>query len=64
MQVLGDIFEAIAGAVYLDSNKDLKKVWEVFYKIMWKEIDLFSTNVPMNVVRKIFEWPGAQPKFG
>ncbi|CAH1110958.1 unnamed protein product [Psylliodes chrysocephalus] len=63
-KVLGDIFEAIAGAVYLDSNKDLKKVWEVFYKIMWKEIDLFSTNVPMNVVRKIFEWPGAQPKFG
>ncbi|XP_057660796.1 endoribonuclease Dicer [Diorhabda carinulata] len=63
-KILGDIFEAIAGAIYLDSNKDLKTVWRVFYKIMWKEIDLFSQNIPKNVVRRLFEWNGAHPKFG
>ncbi|KAJ8981848.1 hypothetical protein NQ317_001811 [Molorchus minor] len=63
-KVLGDIFEALAGAIYLDSNKDLKTVWKVFYKIMWKEIDLFSRNVPKNAVRRLFEWPGTYPKFG
>ncbi|KAJ8962251.1 hypothetical protein NQ318_018225 [Aromia moschata] len=63
-KVLGDIFEALAGAVYLDSNRDLKTVWTVFYKIMWKEIDLFSRNVPKNVVRRLFEWPGTYARFG
>ncbi|XP_044259487.1 endoribonuclease Dicer [Tribolium madens] len=54
-KVLGDIFEALAGAIYLDSNKDLKTVWKVFYKIMWREIDLFSKNVPKNVIRRLYE---------
>ncbi|XP_023029780.1 dicer-2 [Leptinotarsa decemlineata] len=63
-KILGDIFEALAGAIYLDSNKNLKTVWRVFYKIMWKEINLFSANVPKNVVRRLFEWTGAHPKFG
>lgn len=63
-KILGDIFEAIAGAIYLDSNKDIKTVWNVFYKIMWKEIDLFSQNIPMNVVRRLFEWNGTHPVFG
>lgn len=55
LKVLGDLFEALAGAVYLDSGKDLNTVWRVFYKIMWKEIDLFSHNVPKNVVRLLYE---------
>ncbi|EEZ99277.1 dicer-2 isoform X1 [Tribolium castaneum] len=54
-KVLGDIFEALAGAIYLDSNKDLKTVWRVFYKIIWREIDLFSKNVPKNVIRRLYE---------
>ncbi|KAJ8969648.1 hypothetical protein NQ314_001650 [Rhamnusium bicolor] len=62
--VLGDVFEALAGAVYLDSGKDLNTVWKVFYKIMYKEIDLFSRNVPKNVIRKLFEFPGTHPEFG
>ncbi|KAJ8912073.1 hypothetical protein NQ315_000578 [Exocentrus adspersus] len=63
-KILGDVFEALAGAIYLDSGKDLNAVWTVFYKIMWKEIDLFSKNVPKNIVRRLFEWPGTYPKFG
>jgi endoribonuclease Dicer len=62
-KVLGDVFEALAGAVYLDSNKDLKTVWRVFYKIMWKEIDLFSKNVPKNVIRRLYECHTAYPTF-
>ncbi|RZC41351.1 Dicer-2 [Asbolus verrucosus] len=62
-KVLGDIFEALAGAVFLDSNKDLKTVWRVFYKIMWREIDLFSENVPKNVIRRLYECHTAYPRF-
>lgn len=57
------MFEALAGAVYLDSGKDLNTVWRVFYKIMWKEIDLFSNKVPKNVVRLLHEKVGVHPKF-
>ncbi|KAJ3665477.1 hypothetical protein Zmor_000970 [Zophobas morio] len=62
-KVLGDIFEALAGAVYLDSNRDLKTVWKVFYRIMWKEIDLFSKNVPKNIIRRLYECHTAYPRF-
>lgn len=64
VQVLGDVFEALVGAIYLDSGKDLKVVWDVFYKLMWKEIELFSKNVPKNAVRMLFEKPGLYPEFG
>nr|XP_023020794.1 endoribonuclease Dicer-like [Leptinotarsa decemlineata] len=63
-KVLGDIFEAIAGAIYLDCDKDLGIVWKVFYKLMHKEITEFSQNVPMNVIRRLFEWDKAHPRFG
>lgn len=63
MQILGDIFESLVGAVYLDSGYDLNVVWDVFYRIMWQEIDLFSKNVPKNVVRLLYETPCARPKF-
>lgn len=61
--MLGDIFEALIGAVYLDSGYDLKLVWRVIYKIMWQEIDMFSKNVPKNVVRLLYETVGAHPTF-
>eukprot|EP00112_Aurelia_sp_Birch-Aquarium-sp1_P019525 Seg4841.1 transcript_id=Seg4841.1/GoldUCD/mRNA.D3Y31 product="Endoribonuclease Dicer" protein_id=Seg4841.1/GoldUCD/D3Y31 len=33
-KALGDIFESLAGAVFLDSGLDLVQVWRVFYPIM------------------------------
>ena len=33
-KVLGDLFESMAGAVFLDSGLDLVTVWNVFYPIM------------------------------
>ena len=33
-KVLGDIFESVAGAVFLDSGMDLTKTWGVYYRMM------------------------------
>lgn len=60
---LGDIFESIVGAIYLDTGKNLEEVWNVVYPLMKREIDQFSNNVPKNPIRKLYEIPGAQPKF-
>nr|CAD7399819.1 unnamed protein product [Timema poppensis] len=39
-KVLGDVFESIAGAIYLDSNKSLSTVWDIYYHLMKKEIGI------------------------
>jgi endoribonuclease Dicer len=43
-KVLGDIFEALAGAVYIDSGLSLDTTWKIFYRLMQNEIGkyLFS----------------------
>lgn len=33
-KVLGDIFESVAGAVFLDSGMDLTEIWGVYYRMM------------------------------
>lgn len=40
-KVLGDIFESVIGAIYLDSNKNLSVVWNIVYSIMHKEIGAY-----------------------
>ncbi|KAI4458162.1 dicer-related [Holotrichia oblita] len=62
-KVLGDLFESLVGAVFLDSGMNLQVVWDVFYRIMWKEINLFRNNVPKNAIRMLHETPGAHPAF-
>ena len=37
-KALGDIFESLAGAIFIDSENSLETVWNVFYKIMKKEL--------------------------
>lgn len=37
-KALGDVFEALIGAVFLDSGKSLPIVWKVIYRLMKKEI--------------------------
>lgn len=41
-KVLGDVFESVAGAIYLDSHMSLNAVWMVYYNMMKKEIGNFS----------------------
>ncbi|KAG7187562.1 hypothetical protein KM043_018832 [Ampulex compressa] len=62
-KILGDLYESFIGAVYLDCNKNLSKVWEIIYRVMHKEIELFSKNVPKQPIRVIYETPGAKPVF-
>ena len=37
-KVLGDIYESVIGAIYLDCKKDLNKVWQIIYSLMGDEI--------------------------
>ncbi|XP_058793942.1 endoribonuclease Dicer isoform X1 [Phymastichus coffea] len=62
-KVLGDIYESVIGAVFLDCGKDLQITWRIIYNLMKKEIDLFSKNVPKQPIRVIYETQGANPKF-
>ncbi|XP_031782799.1 endoribonuclease Dicer [Nasonia vitripennis] len=62
-KVLGDIYESVIGAIFLDSGKNLEVVWQVIYNLMKNEIDLFSKNVPKQPIRVIHETQGANPKF-
>ncbi len=39
-KALGDIFESVAGAIFLDSGLSLDVVWNVFYKMLKPEIGI------------------------
>lgn len=41
-KVLGDIFESVAGAVFLDSGMNLTKIWGVYYRMMKPYIGKFA----------------------
>lgn len=43
-KALGDLFESLIGAIYLDSGKSLTKVWEIIYSLMHKEIGKIYTH--------------------
>lgn len=64
-KVLGDIFESIIGAVYLDSGLNLMTTWKTVYHLLKNEIHEFIANVPIQIVRRLFEFDQgkAEPKF-
>ncbi|EEB12371.1 dicer-1, putative [Pediculus humanus corporis] len=62
-KALGDIFESLAGAIFIDSENSLETVWNVFYKIMKKELDEFTVNPPKTAVRVLHEICGEKPFF-
>lgn len=35
-KALGDVFESVAGAIFLDSNMSLDTVWQVFVSVIFK----------------------------
>jgi len=37
-KALGDVFESVAGAIFLDSGMSLDAVWGVYHRIMKDEI--------------------------
>lgn len=62
---LGDLFESIIGAIFLDSGLNFKKTWDVIYHLMKNEIHQFIADVPKQVVRRLFEFQSgsANPTF-
>lgn len=44
-KALGDIFESLAGAVFIDSGMSLDTVWKVFYRLMKNEIGTTLLNI-------------------
>src|SRR4051812_32126490 len=52
-KAMGDIFESIAGAVYLDCGMDLDIVWRVFHNLMGDVIEKCCDNPPQSPVQEL-----------
>ncbi|XP_006839608.1 PREDICTED: endoribonuclease Dicer [Chrysochloris asiatica] len=62
-KAMGDIFESLAGAIYMDSGMSLEAVWRVYYPMMRPLIEKFSANVPRSPVRELLEMEPETAKF-
>ncbi|XP_062863327.1 endoribonuclease Dicer [Trichomycterus rosablanca] len=62
-KAMGDIFESLAGAIYMDSEMSLETVWRVYYPMMRPLIEKFSANVPRSPVRELLEMEPETAKF-
>ncbi|XP_023219961.1 endoribonuclease Dicer-like isoform X2 [Centruroides sculpturatus] len=51
---LSDIFESVAGAIYIDSGMSLETVWDVYYPMMKSSFDICD-NIPKSFVRQLYE---------
>lgn len=63
-KALGDIFESVAGAIFLDSQMSLDAVWRVYYRMMRESINIYSNNVPKSPIREILELEPETAQFG
>ncbi|XP_055849068.1 endoribonuclease Dcr-1 [Episyrphus balteatus] len=63
-KALGDVFESIAGAIFLDSNMSLDVVWKIYSNMMKPEIEQFSNSVPKSPIRELLELEPETAKFG
>ncbi|KAA3677399.1 endoribonuclease Dicer [Paragonimus westermani] len=62
-KALGDIFESLAGAVFLDSGLSLDTVWAVFYPLMKERIERYTACIPKSPVRQLLELEPEGTKF-
>ncbi|XP_018495704.1 endoribonuclease Dcr-1 [Galendromus occidentalis] len=62
-KALGDIFESVAGAIYLDSGMSLDTTWNVYLAMMKPEIEYFSKHVPKSPIRELLELEPQTAKF-
>jgi hypothetical protein len=44
-KTLGDVFESVAGAIFLDSDFSLDAVWRVYYNLMKNQIGILQLSV-------------------
>uniref|UniRef100_A0A158R4U7 RNA helicase n=1 Tax=Syphacia muris TaxID=451379 RepID=A0A158R4U7_9BILA len=62
-KAMGDIFESVAGAVYLDCGKNLDTVWCVFYNLMKETIDECCDDPPKSPIRELLELEPDRARF-
>lgn len=63
-KALGDVFESLIGAIYLDSGNDLAATWRIIYGLMCNEIVAFTVDTPIQIVRQLYEFkPPCDPIF-
>ncbi|OWA52488.1 Endoribonuclease Dicer [Hypsibius exemplaris] len=63
-KVLGDVFESVAGAIFVDSGLSLDVVWRVYYNIMRPQIEYVVKHCPKNPIRELMELEGPNCRFG
>nr|AFB82635.1 dicer-2 [Penaeus japonicus] len=54
-KALGDMVEAIIGAVYLDSNRSLKVAWQVIERILEDLLNTSIQTIQLNPIRQLLE---------
>ena len=63
-KVLGDVFEALIGAIFIDSGHNLELVWSIYRKLCPGLEDVVR-NPPQNFKKELLEkYPGGKVKFG
>ncbi|CAJ0597978.1 unnamed protein product [Cylicocyclus nassatus] len=62
-KAMSDIFESVAGAVYLDANRDLDVVWRVFYNLMRQTIEECCAYPPRSPIRELMELEPGKTRF-
>lgn len=50
-KVLGDLFESLIGAIYLDCNRDLNFIWKICYSLMENEISKLQKCVIVFILK-------------
>jgi len=57
-KVLGDIWESIAGAIFIDCGNDLEIVWQVYYPLMKNvlENELVPGTIPIHPIREVIRF--------
>ncbi|CAH0602428.1 unnamed protein product [Chrysodeixis includens] len=63
-KALGDLFESVAGAIFLDSGMSLGAVWRSYVSLMGAELEAFSAAAPKSPVRELLEAEPDTATFG
>ena len=62
-KALGDVFESVAGAIFLDSGFSFDAVWRVYFRMMQPLLERYSAKVPKSPVRELLEMEPETAKF-
>lgn len=62
-KALGDVFESVAGAIYLDSGRNLDTTWQVLFHMMRSTIESCCANPPRSPIRELMELESSKARF-